>query len=238
MIRICDDAEQLSRSAAELFVEQAQQAVAARGRFCVALAGGSTPERCYQLLAKPPLRELVPWAKTHVFWGDERCVPDSDPRSNARMAHAALLDQVPLPAAQIHLMACAENPAAAAQTYAALLQDFFPRSEPRFDLVLLGLGEDGHTASLFPETPALREKVRLVVPVQKPGEDFARLTLSAPAINSARLVVFLVSGKNKAAILSEILEGPSGRFPAQLITPVQGELLWLVDRAAIGQVPL
>jgi 6-phosphogluconolactonase len=235
MIQVCADSDRLSQSAAELFVESARQAVAAQGRFCVALAGGSTPRHSYQRLAHSPFLEQVPWAKVHVFWGDERCVSTDDPRNNARMARETLLNRVPLPADQIHPMACSRDPEAAALAYQTLLRTFFFPKEPRFDLILLGLGEDGHTASLFPGTPALQESVRLVTPAQSPGEEITRLTLTVPIINLARLVVFLVSGRRKSEILRQVLKGPVGRYPAQLINPKEGEVLWLVDKDAAEQ---
>jgi 6-phosphogluconolactonase len=234
MIRVFDDFDRLSEAAAELFAGQARRAVAARGRFCVALAGGSTPRRSYQLLSRAPFRETVPWSQVHVFWGDERCVPSDDPRSNEGRARAALLDKVPLPPGQIHPMACTRGPKSAALAFETLLLDFFAPEAPRFDLILLGLGTDGHTASLFPGSKATKETRHLVVPVQGPGEDFARLTLTVPVLNRARLVVFLVSGKDKAGMLRQILRGPAGSFPAQLIVPEEGDLRWLVDREAAG----
>ncbi len=233
-VRVCADYEALSRNAAELFAAGACHAVAERGRFCVALSGGSTPQRCYQLLAAPPLRDLVPWPQVEVFWGDERCVPENDPRSNLRLAREALLDRLPQPPGQIHPMSCAGDPAAAAGAYQALLQSAFDPGEPCFDLILLGLGTDGHTASLLPGTPAPLETNRLVVTVRAPGAEFSRLTLTVPVLNQARQIIVLVSGREKTTILHQILDGPPGRYPAQLLAPGDGQLLWLVDRAAAG----
>lgn len=234
MIRIFADYDRLSLAAADLFANRARRAVAERGRFCVALAGGGTPRRCYQLLANPPLRNEVPWSKVHVFWGDERCVPADDPRSNARMARQTLLDLVPLPPEQIHPMVCDGDPQGYAPVYEQLLRDLFTPDGSRFDLVLLGLGEDGHTASLIPGTPAPQERKRLVVPLRAPGDDFCRLSLTVPVLNRARQLVFLVSGLDKSRILQQVLYGPPRRFPAQFIDPEDGELLWLIDRAAAG----
>jgi 6-phosphogluconolactonase len=234
MIRICADLEALSHAAAELFAVEALQSVQARGRFAVALAGGSTPRRTYELLAREPFRELVPWQQTHVFWGDERCVPEDDPRNNARMARQALFDHVPVPPEQIHPMVCDRPPQDAAVAYEALLRGFFDNWRPRFDLVLLGLGENGHTASLFPGTSVLDEQQRLVAAVYLAEEGLQRLTLTATAINQASLVVFLVSGYNKAPILRKVLKDAQDphSIPAQLIKPVDGGLLWMVDRDA------
>ena len=233
VIQVFADPEALSRGAADLLVAR-RTAVAARGRFSVALSGGGTPRRTYELLAAPPLRDQVPWDRVHVFWGDERCVPRTDPRSNARLAREAWLDHVPIPAGQIHPMDCAGDPAAAARQYEALLREFFAGQPPRLDLILLGLGGDGHTASLFPGTPVLEEQKRWVAAVYVAEQDLHRLTLTAPFINQAALVVFLVAGGAKAGVLREVLHGPQdpGRLPAQLIRPQHGELLWLIDLEA------
>jgi 6-phosphogluconolactonase len=234
MTRIYHDAEALSLAAAELFAAEARQSVLARGRFTIALAGGSTPRRTYELLAREPFIDQVPWQSTHIFWGDERCVPADDPRSNALMARQTLLDHIPIPLEQVHPMVCDRSPQQAAVKYEALLRDFFPNGHPRFDLVLLGLGENGHTASLFPGTAVLEEQQRWVAEVYVAEEGMHRLTLTAAAINQAALVVFLVSGSDKALILRKVLkEAQDPRsIPAKLIKPVDGGLLWLVDRDA------
>lgn len=234
MIQVFDDFDRLSQAAAALIVAQACQAVASRGRFCLALSGGRTPQLTYQKLAQVPFLEQVPWAQVHVFWGDERCVPEDDIHSNVRMAREALLEHVPLPPEQIYPMACAGDPVAAARGYEKLLQRFFPPGEPSFDLILLGLGEDGHTASLFPGTRSLQETVRLVTALHLPEEKFVRLTLTPPVINRSRLAVFLVSGQNKAEILHRVLSAPQGRFPAQLIAP--HETRWLIDKEATSRI--
>lgn len=233
MIRVCADPEALSRAAADLFVAEARKALQARGRFAVALSGGGTPHRTYELLGQELYRDLVPWQNTHIFWGDERCVPADDPRNNARMARRTLLDHVPIPSEQIHPMLCVGSPQEAAAEYETLLRSFF-KDAPRFDLVLLGLGENGHTASLFPGTPVLEEQQRWVAEVHVSEERLHRLTLTAAAINQAAQVIFLVSGYGKATILREVLEEPqnSRSLPAQLIAPAEGGLLWLVDRDA------
>jgi 6-phosphogluconolactonase len=238
MIRVYADLEALSRAAATLVVGQANQAVAARGRFSVALAGGGTPRRTYELLAAPPLVDQGPWDRVHVFWGDERCVPPDDPRSNARMARQAWLDHVPIPAGQIHPMDCAGDPDAAARDYEAGLREFFAGAAPRLDLVLLGLGDNGHTASLFPGTPVLAEHERWAAAVYVAAGGLYRVTLTAPLINQAAQVVFLVAGRAKAEILRDVLQGPRdpARLPAQLIQPQNGELLWLADREAAALV--
>ena len=238
MIEVYPDLESLSRAAAALLVRQANLAVAARGRFSVALAGGATPRRTYELLAAPPFKDQAPWDRMHIFWGDERCVPLNDSRSNARLAKEAWLDRVPIPADQIHPLNCAEDPAAAARQYEAQLREFFAGQPPILDLVLLGLGEDGHTASLFPGTAVLKESERWAAPVYLDGADLYRVTLTAPLINQAAVVAFLVAGGAKAGVLREVLHGPRApaRLPAQLIQPPHGELLWLTDLAAAGSL--
>lgn len=238
MIDVYPDTEALSRAAAALFVAQAQQAVAVRGRFSVLLAGGETPRRTYELLAGEPWRSRVTWSKVHVFWGDERCVADDSPYSNARMARAALLDRVPLPAGQIHPIVCHSTPEAAATAYAAALQTFFGTQPPRFDLVFLGLGDDGHTASLLPGSTALAEEHRWTAVTRRADEPFSRITLTPLLLNQAALVVFLVAGRSKAAILRTLYcEPPAAPLPAQLIRPLTGEVRWLVDRAAAALLP-
>jgi len=199
MIEVYPDLESLSRAAAALLVKQANLAAAARGRFSVALAGGATPRRTYELLAAPPWADQAPWGRVHVFWGDERCVPLTDSRSNARLAKEAWLDRVPIPADQIHPLNCATDPAAAARQYEAHLREFFAGEPPILDLVLLGLGDDGHTASLFPGSAVLEEGERWAVAVHLAEAGLSRVTLTAPLINQAAMVAFLVAGGAKAA---------------------------------------
>jgi 6-phosphogluconolactonase len=234
MIQVYPDPESLSRAAAEMFAQKAAQAMQAQGRFSVGLSGGHTPKRAYEMLAQPPLRDQTPWAQTHIFWGDERCVPADDPRSNERMARLALLDHVPVPLAQIHPMRCTQAPGIAARQYEALLRSYFSSQPPRFDLILLGLGENGHTASLFPDTPALDEQKRWVADVYVAEQELDRITLTASLINQAATVAFLVTGAAKAEVLRQVLKGPWNphHLPAQLIRPAKGELRWLVDEAA------
>jgi 6-phosphogluconolactonase len=231
MIRVFADAVALARGAAAFFAEEMSRAVAARGRCSVLLAGGETPRRTYELLAEKPLREAIPWEKVHFFWGDERCVPADDPQSNQRMARERLLARVPVPPGNIHPITCTHAPEEAAATYQHELERHFAGGAPSFDLVLLGLGTDGHTASLFPGSSALAEGARWTAVVHRPGEVFPRITLTLPLLNQARRVLFLVVGRDKAAILAEILQG-NAPYPARLVRPSSGELIWFADRAA------
>ena len=233
--------QDLFQAAAEEVIRSATDAVAKRGRFTIALSGGSTPRNLYTLIAANASTTL-PWSQMFFFWGDERHVPPDSPDSNYRMAKETLLSKVPIPPANIFPVP-AENPDAGqvAEAYEQTLRKFFavaPGEFPRFDLILLGMGPDGHTASLFPETAALQEKSRLVVAnwVEKLGG--SRITFTLPLLNSARCVAFLVSGTDKAAALHEVLEGnaPAEKYPSRLVQPSDGKLIWFVDRAAASEL--
>lgn len=234
MLRVCADLEALSNAAAELFAAAARRAVATHCRFAVALAGGETPRSTYELLAASPFREELPWQNIHVFWGDERCVPADDSRSNALMARRALLDHVPVQAANLHPITCAHDPQQSATDYERLLRAFFANGPPHFDLVFLGLGDDGHTASLFPGSATLAEQEHWTAVTARSGEEFSRVTLTLPCLNRAAQVMFLVAGAGKARILQAVLEAEpeSAPLPARLIRPMDGKLVWLVDKAA------
>ncbi len=238
MIKVFADLQALSHAAAWLFAEEAARVIETKGRFSVLLAGGETPRRAYEILARQPLRDMVPWEQVHIFWGDERYVPPDDPASNARMARQALLDHVPVPAANIHPIPYRSSPRESAVEYEDILRAFFSAGPPRFDLVFLGLGENGHTASLFPGTSAVAERDRWVTEVYIAEQDLYRVTLTAPLFNRAALVAFIVAGGGKALILREVLEGAlePRRIPAQLIKPESGRLLWLVDREAASRL--
>ena len=239
MIRLFDDGESLSRAAADLFVEQARKAIDRRGRFSVALSGGNTPTRTYALLAASPRREQVPWPRVHVFWGDERCVPPDDERSNARMARNALLNHVQVRPENVHPIRCEADPEAGADAYERLLRRHLSGSNGRLDLIFLGLGRDGHTASLFPGSPVLADDAHWAAGVQEGEGKVNRVTLTPTLINAARLVVFLVIGEKKAVILESVLNAAPEHDapPAGRIRPRHGRLLWLVDRAAAARLP-
>ena len=238
-IIVCPDAQALARLGAEQFVLGAAEAISRARRFAVALSGGSTPAALYRLLASPGFRERVDWSRVNFFWGDERCVPPDHPDSNFRMTRETLLDAIQVPSENIHRIAGELDPATAAAAYEAELQRFFGARPPRFDLALLGLGEDGHTASLFPNSPALDEQQRLVVPVYVEKLRSHRVTLTLPVLNAAARVVFLVSGANKAEIVKEILRpdcDPS-LYPAARIQPSNGILTWLISEDAASALP-
>ncbi len=241
-VEIFPSREELLSAAAERFATAAEAAISARGRFVVALAGGSTPEGLYARLAAEPHVSRIDWSRVHVFWGDERAVPPADGASNFRMAREAVLDRVPLRPEQIHRIRGEAEPAAAAAAYERELRETFatptgpPRTEAgaRFDLVLLGLGEDGHTASLFPAGEAVRERGLWVRAERAPAEPPWRVTLTPVLLNAAAEVVFLVTGREKAPALRRVLTEPEQPhlLPAQAIRPTAGRLSWLVDAEA------
>jgi 6-phosphogluconolactonase len=235
--QVCDDLDALSRAAARASRELVLGAIAARGRCAIALAGGHTPERTYSLWASDfPL----PWPQTHFFWGDERYVPPEDPQSNFRMFREALLERVPVPAENVHPMpTLLPKPEDAALAYEHTLRQFFASGPPAFDLILLGLGGEGHIASLFPDSPALIEKERWVVAVDVQAEPHLRLTLTLPVLNCARNVFFLVSGEGKREVIASLAREPglaAKRFPAALVQP-EGRAVWFLDRAAAAGLP-
>lgn len=230
-----DNPQEVARAASDRFVEIAHAAIDERGRFSVALSGGSTPKRSYELLASEDYRDKLDWPKVHIFFGDERCVPPDDGESNYRMANEAMLSHLPIPARNIHRIQGVGDAAANARLYEDELRTFFNDAEwPRFDLVLLGMGDDGHTASLFPGSAALTELEAWVAANWVEKFKAYRITLTVPAINHAAHIAFLITGESKADRLAEVLEGEnvSEQFPSQLIKPVNGSLEWLIDKAA------
>jgi 6-phosphogluconolactonase len=242
-IRIVADSEALTRAAAELFVRWINEAAQTKDVVTVALSGGSTPKSLYSLLASDAsLRSQVPWDKIHFFWGDERHVPPDHADSNYRMANEAMLSKVPVPAAHVHRIRV-ENPNAgqAAEEYERTLHTFVQpggTTLPCFDVVLLGMGPDGHTASLFPGTTALQETTRLVVANWVEKFSTYRITLTLPVLNNADRMLCIVGGADKAEALQAVLDGDeqSPRFPSQLIRPTHGRLIWLVDQAAASRL--
>jgi 6-phosphogluconolactonase len=232
-IRILNTPADLFQAAADEFAKLASDAVSRRGRFCVALSGGSTPKSLYALLATMP---SIPWDKVCLFWGDERHVPPDSPESNYRMASEALLSKVPVrPENVFRIHAEQKDADAAARAYEQTIRTFFdlPAGEfPRFDLTLLGTGPEGHTASLFPSSSALEEKTRPVVANWVDKFHTFRITFTFPVLNRTACIMFLVSGADKAPIVHEVLEKPSADLPAQKVRPIDGRLIWMLDRPA------
>ncbi|MDA2930976.1 6-phosphogluconolactonase [Acidobacteria bacterium AH-259-O06] len=237
-VLVCRDAQEVSRQAAELFVRLADEAIKSRARFTAVLSGGSTPKTLYSLLGSSPFTERVPWSRVYLFWGDERCVPPDHPESNYAMTRAAMLSKSVIPEENVYRIAAEQESAkCAALEYEQTIRTFFGLTQgerPRFDLILLGMGADGHTASLFPGTAALNETGRIVTANYVEKLKAHRITLTAPVINQAANVVFLVSGESKASVLKQVFEGPYEpvRLPSQLIRPDEGCLWLIVDLAA------
>jgi 6-phosphogluconolactonase len=242
--KVVPDAAALAAEAAERFTHAAEAAVARRGRARIAVSGGSTPKAAFHLLADAaqPWRARMPWEKLDLYWVDERCVPPDHPDSNYRMTREALLDLVPLPPAQVHRMEGELEPEAGAARYESLLRNTFRlegAESPRFDLIALGMGPDGHTASLFPHTEAIHAMGGLVAANYVPQKEMWRITLTWPVINQASEVFFLIGGADKAEVLKDVLTGPRDpeTLPSQLIWPASGILSLVVDKAAATLLP-
>jgi len=237
MIRIFDNSSELARGAAEHFVTLSNKAVAERGLFFVFIVGGSAPKLLYHLLAdsNEPFRAQVPWSRIQFFWSDERHVPPDHAESNYRTANEALLSRVPVVNNNVHrILSENANAAEAADAYEQTLVQTTGQSHPRLDLIFLGLGTDGHTASLFPGSEALHETKRLVAAPWVEKLKTHRITMTLPLLNNGASVVFLISGVDKAEIVGEVLDGPK-EYPAQAVKPAAGELLWLLDRDAVSK---
>ena len=238
-VAVLPSAAALADAAAGRFVAAAGDAIDSRGQFVVALSGGSTPRDTYRRLATEALVSRVMWSRVQVLWGDERCVTPNDVESNYRMARETLLDRVPVPAANVHRIHGEDDPATAAEVYEATLRALLRTpAGARIDLVLLGLGEDGHTASLFPGSAAVHEQTRWVMAARASAASMWRITLTPAVINAAAEVLFLVSGGAKAGILRRVLEGPRRpqELPAQAIAPSNGRVRWCVDAAAAADL--
>jgi 6-phosphogluconolactonase len=238
-IEVFSDLETLSLRAASIFVNGSWDSIATKKRFTAAISGGSTPKRLYTLLGSKPYRHEVDWQHVHLFWADERCVPKEDEASNFKMASDTLLSRVALPDKNIHRIKGEEAPDKAARDYEEEIKRFFGESEsPGFDLIILGMGEDGHTASLFPGSKSLEETVRLAIPVYLEEPKKNRITLTLPVLNSADQILFLVAGASKAGVASEVLANgeKKKRLPAGMIRPVHGNVIWLIDREAAAKL--
>lgn len=245
-VEILPSVAAVADASAERFAAAAEHAIRTQGRFVVALSGGSTPRLTYERLARQPLALRVDWSRVHFVWGDERCVAPSHPDSNYRMACDTLLDHVSVPAANIHRIRGEDPPVRAAESYEVVLRKLLPTpagppsSDPanRIDFVLLGLGDNGHTASLFPESDALDEKARWMVAAHTNAMPPWRVTMTLPLLNAAAKLLFIVAGKGKARMLKRVLRGPPRprELPAQLIAPISGRLCWLVDAEAASEL--
>jgi 6-phosphogluconolactonase len=234
------DSDTLSHAAAQYVVRVAQEAIASHGRFTFALSGGSTPKKLYELLAQEPYRSQIDWALIEIFWSDERCVPPESVDSNFLLAQQALLSKVPIPASQIHRMpAEMEDRDAASLLYTRTMQEAFGTDGvPAFDLMQLGMGPEGHTASLFPHQPSLHEQQRLVMPVSVPKPPPPRLTFTPRILNASLHVLFLVTGEEKADAVQAVLESEyqPDEYPAQIVKPSKGEVTWMLDAAAASKL--
>ena len=243
-LRVFPDRETLSFAAAHHFLSVGQAAIMRRGRYMVAFSGGTTPRLLFQRLGSPRMQDALDWDAVNIFWGDERCVPPDDAESNYRMAREVLLDHLPIPASNVHRFMTEMPPEEAALQYREELQASFglpdESTPPVFDMLLLGLGNDGHTASLFPETSVLDEQEHWTAAVYVEKLAAWRVTLTPVVLNAARDVLFLVSGESKADILREVLAGNEGdvKYPAQMVQPASKRLYWFVDsKAAQALIP-
>jgi 6-phosphogluconolactonase len=232
-VRVLPDDEAAAHAAARIFTEAAADAISLRNRFSVALSGGSTPHKLFHLLGSSH-RDKIAWGQAHIFWADERCVPPDHEQSNFSVAHEALISRIGIPAENIHRIRGELMPEEAAEKYGHDLRAYFGTAGiPGFDLIFLGLGEDGHTASLFPGGKAVSETKRLAVPAYSSRARNWRVTLTLPVLNNAALVVFLVTGKTKAGIIREILaKGNRNPYPAGAVRPEHGRIIWLLDEDA------
>jgi 6-phosphogluconolactonase len=239
-IAVYPDTNTLSQEAAQFIVRLASECIVTRGRFSIALSGGSTPKVLYGLLGSELYRDQIDWSKVDIFWSDERCVPPDSADSNYHMAREVLLSRVPLSPQQVHRMP-ADQPDhdAAAQAYThEMRQSFGTDGIPHFDLIQLGMGPEGHTASLFPHQASLHEQQRLVMYVNVPKPPPERLTFTPPILNAARHVLFLVTGAEKADAVQAVLEGEYNpdEYPAQIVRPPSGEVVWMLDEAAASKL--
>lgn len=237
-ITVFPDEAALSKGAADLVVSVAAESIEKNGKFTIALSGGSTPDKLFALLAAEPFISLIDWKNTFVFWGDERYLPVSDPDNNSHQAKKVLLNNVPIPAENIFIVPVNMTADKAAYHYEQTLKLFFKSQHPAFDLILLGMGDNGHTASLFPGTSILEEKNALVKEVFVKEVDMFRISFTAPMINAAKKILFLVTGKKKAGMLQTVLEGKQDfdKYPAQMISPANGKLIWYIDREAASRL--
>jgi 6-phosphogluconolactonase len=237
-LHVYKNPEELSEAVAGWMADYITEVLTKKPRFTLALSGGSTPKKLHAVLASAPYSEMIAWENVHIFWGDERAVPFTDERNNARMAFDTLLDLVPVPERQIHVMRTDIPPAEAARQYDAILHEYFDETSTSFDLVLLGMGDDGHTLSLFPGQEVINEKTTWCTAFFLDAQDMYRITLTAPIVNRSAAVAFLTTGSSKSATLKQVLQGERNvtMYPSQIIQPEQGELHWFVDEAAASDL--
>lgn len=234
---VVPDAQHLAKAGATLFEQTVSNAVQKRGKAAAALSGGSTPRQMNRLLAGPPYADRIPWKNIHLFWVDDRMVPADDPASNFGAARDDFISRVPLPSGQVHPMPVHESPTAGADAYTRELQKYFGSNPPVFDLILLGIGTDGHTASLFPDQAELHASPDWVLSTKGGDPDLYRLTLNYPVLNRAKTTAFLVSGRGKAEMVHTLLCDAAVRYPPQRIRPQDGRMIWLLDQPAASLLP-
>jgi 6-phosphogluconolactonase len=237
-LHIYKNPEELSKAVAEWITAYIESVLAKGNRFTIALSGGSTPQKLNTILAASPYKQRIDWKKMHIFWGDERAVPFTDDRNNAKMAYDTLLNHLPIPKQQIHVMRTDISPEASAAAYEDILHSYFDQTATSFDLVLLGMGDDGHTLSLFPGTAIVHEQKAWAEAFFLKSQDMYRISLTTTIVNKAAAIAFLAVGTNKAKTLEQVLEGAlqPDIYPSQLIKPVNGELHWFVDEAAAANL--
>lgn len=233
-LNVTKNIDDLSQQFADWIVGYIKKVLKTKNRFTIVLSGGNTPKKLYQLLASDKYKNKIEWSKLHFFWGDERCVPFTDERNNAKMAFETLLNHVPVLKEQVHIMRTDIDPESSAQEYEKLLHQYFPESNQTFDLVLLGMGSNAHTLSLFPGYPIVNEKKNWVKSFYLKEENINRITLTAPVVNASACITFLISGSDKATALQHVLKEKfdPDLYPAQIIHPYNNELYWWVDEAA------
>ena len=233
-VLIWKDLEAISVAAAHFFVTECNRCIQENGKFVVALSGGNTPKKLYELLASPEFTRNIPWRRVFLFWSDERFVPHTDAESNYRMVKESLLEGIDIPAKNVFPVPVNKAPASAALQYEKRILNFFKALSPTFDFLLLGVGEEGHTASLFPGSELLKERRRWVKEVWVPQKQTHRITLTLPIINKARQILFLVSGKEKAPVISKVLAKKStgDLMPVQMVKPINGNTIWMLDEEA------
>ena len=237
-IHTYNDPDELSFAVADWMIYQISDALKKNGRFTVALSGGSTPQRLYSILAKESYSQKIDWSKVHIFYGDERVVPFEDKRNNAKMTYDTLLNHVPIPASQIHIMKTDIDPEEAARQYESILHDYFDHTETTFDVTLLGMGDDGHTLSVFPGSELIEDKAGWARAIYVPDQSMYRITLTPALVNKSTAVAFLTTGANKSVTLQQVIKGAFNpqQYPSQLICPPNGELYWFIDKEAAKDI--